>query len=239
MLNPWFDITFQAARLGFEAQSAAALQLMRLVGGTSKTEVRGMVADKIAAPPDVPAAAAPPVVQAAATKVASDGGRRRESVNKVHKKRSRANKRKRSKLLVLGIRGQQKEKHDVDRHAIDCVEFHRFLQFGKQPEGALQIRQTSMRNGDAAAYSCRSEFLPLEKIRTDLINAKTDTDCCFGSQFLQQLAFIDSSNAYQNVVGRQNIRNFHDGSGRRLIESIGQVSSRRADLALSSGARNR
>jgi hypothetical protein len=105
MLNPWFDITFQAARLGFEAQSAAALQLMRLVGGTSKTDVRGMVADKIAAPPDVPAAAAPPVVQAAAappvvqaaaTKVASNGGRRRESVNKVHKKRSRANKRKRS-----------------------------------------------------------------------------------------------------------------------------------------------
>ena len=104
MLNPWFDITFQAARLGFEAQSAAALQLMKLVGGTSKTEVR--VADKIAAPPDVPAgaappvvqtAAAPPVVQAAATKLASDGGRRRESVNKVHKKRSRANKRKRSK----------------------------------------------------------------------------------------------------------------------------------------------
>jgi hypothetical protein len=74
-----------------------------LVGGTSKTEVRGMVADKIAAPPVVQAAAAPPVVQAAAappvvqaaaTKVASDGGRRRESVNKTHKKRSRANKRK-------------------------------------------------------------------------------------------------------------------------------------------------
>jgi hypothetical protein len=42
-----------------------------------------MVADKIAAPPVVQAAAAPPVVQAAATKVASDGGRRRESVNKV------------------------------------------------------------------------------------------------------------------------------------------------------------
>jgi hypothetical protein len=97
MLNPWFDITFQAARLGFEAQSAAALQLMKLVGGTSKTEVRGMVADKIAALPNVPAAAAPPVVQAAATKLASDGRRRRESVNKIHKKRSRANKHKRSK----------------------------------------------------------------------------------------------------------------------------------------------
>jgi hypothetical protein len=90
MLNPWFAITFQAARFGFEAQHAAALQLMRLVGGTSKTEVRGLVADEIAAPPDVPADAAPPVVQVAATKLASDEGGRRESVNKVHKKRSRA-----------------------------------------------------------------------------------------------------------------------------------------------------
>ena len=99
MLNPWFAIPFQAARFGFEAQNAAALQLMRLMGGTSKTEVRGTVADKIAAPPDVPtdpappdvpADAAPPVVRAPATKLASNGGRRRESVNKVHKKRSRA-----------------------------------------------------------------------------------------------------------------------------------------------------
>ena len=126
MLNPWFAIPFQAARFGFEAQNAAALQLMRLTGGTSKTEVRGTVADKIAAPPvvpadaapsdvpadvapsdvpadaappdvpadaappDVPADAAPPVVRAPATKLASNGGRRRESVNKVHKKRSRA-----------------------------------------------------------------------------------------------------------------------------------------------------
>jgi hypothetical protein len=86
MLNPWFAITFHAARLGFEAQNAAALQLMRLVGGTSKTEVRGMVADEITAPP-----------QAVATKVASGSGRGRESVIKVHKKRSRSNKRKRSK----------------------------------------------------------------------------------------------------------------------------------------------
>ena len=90
MLNPWFAIPFQAARFGFEAQNAAALQLMRLMGGTSKTEVRGTVADKIAAPPVVPADAAPPIVQAAATKLALNGGRRRESVNKVHKKRSRA-----------------------------------------------------------------------------------------------------------------------------------------------------
>jgi hypothetical protein len=60
MLNPWFAITFQAARLGLEAQNAVALRLMRLA---SKTEARGMLADKSTAPPNV---------QAAATKVAPD-----------------------------------------------------------------------------------------------------------------------------------------------------------------------
>jgi hypothetical protein len=91
MMNPWFTISYQTARLGFEVQNAAALQFLRLVGGTSKTEVP----DKIAAPADVQADAvqadaAPPDVQVAATKFASDGGTRRESVNNVHKKQSRA-----------------------------------------------------------------------------------------------------------------------------------------------------
>jgi hypothetical protein len=88
MLNPWFAITFHAARLGFEAQNAVAFRLMRLVGDASKADAGGTIADKIAAPPDV---------RAAATKVASDGDRGRESLIKVHKKRSRSNKRKRSK----------------------------------------------------------------------------------------------------------------------------------------------
>jgi hypothetical protein len=88
MLNPWLAITFQAAWLGLEAQNAVALRLMRLVGDTSKTEVRGMITDKTAASPDV---------QTAATKVTPDSGRRHESVSKVHKKRVRANRRRRSK----------------------------------------------------------------------------------------------------------------------------------------------
>jgi hypothetical protein len=80
MMNPWFTISYQTARLGFEVQNAATLQFLRLVGGTSKTEVP----DKIAAPPDVQADAvqvdaAPPDVQVAATKLASDRGTRRES----------------------------------------------------------------------------------------------------------------------------------------------------------------
>jgi hypothetical protein len=59
---------------------------MRLFGDASKTDAGGTIADEITAPP-----------QAVATKVASGGGRGRESVIKVHKKRSRSNKRKRSK----------------------------------------------------------------------------------------------------------------------------------------------
>ncbi len=91
MMNPWFTISYQTARLGFDVQNAAALQFLRLVGGTSKTDVP----DMIAALPDVQADAvqvdaAPPDVQVAATKLASDRGTRREPVNNGHKKRSRA-----------------------------------------------------------------------------------------------------------------------------------------------------
>jgi hypothetical protein len=88
MLNPWLAITFQTMRLGFEAQNAVTLRLMRLVADASKTEARSMVVDKAATPPDA---------QEAATKVASDSDRRREAVTKVHKKRVRANKRRHSK----------------------------------------------------------------------------------------------------------------------------------------------
>jgi hypothetical protein len=73
-------------RLGFEAQNAMTLRLMRLVGDVSKTEVRSTIADTADAPPDA---------QEAATKVASNSDRRR--VTKVNKKRMFANKRRRSK----------------------------------------------------------------------------------------------------------------------------------------------
>jgi hypothetical protein len=73
-------------RLGFEAQNAMTLRLMRLVGDVSKTEVRNTIADTADAPPDA---------QEAATKVASNSDRRR--VTKVNKKRMFANKRRRSK----------------------------------------------------------------------------------------------------------------------------------------------
>lgn len=85
MLNPWLAITFQTMRLGFEAQNAVTLRLMRLVGDVSKTEARSTIADKATAPPDAQEAA-----------IASNSDRRREAVTKVHKKRVPANKRRRS-----------------------------------------------------------------------------------------------------------------------------------------------
>jgi hypothetical protein len=69
MVNPWLAITFQAVRLGLEAQNAMALRLMRLAGDASKTEAHGMIADKIAAAPE----------QAAATKVVPESAKRSTS----------------------------------------------------------------------------------------------------------------------------------------------------------------
>jgi hypothetical protein len=87
MVNPWLAITFQTMRLGFEAQNAVTLRLMRLVGDANKTEARSMIADKAAAPPEA---------QKTAIKVASDSARTRKAATNGHKKRVRANKRRHS-----------------------------------------------------------------------------------------------------------------------------------------------
>ncbi len=91
---PWL-ITFHAARLGLEAHNAMAFRVFSLVGDSfrlmadSKKIDAVEAADGIASPLDDPPA---PI------KAASDGGRRRASVSKAHKKQVRANKRtKRSK----------------------------------------------------------------------------------------------------------------------------------------------
>ena len=81
MLNPWFAITFHAARLGFEAQNAAAFRFLRLVGNASRTEADEIISDTIAPPLDS---------TTAAIKVAPTGRR----ISKVSKKPVRANKRR-------------------------------------------------------------------------------------------------------------------------------------------------
>jgi hypothetical protein len=93
MLNPWFAFSFQAARLGWEAQSVMALRLMRLAGGGSSGQSEGchMVTEKVAALAEA---------QTAAAIVAIKGGNGREVARKVlnvYKKRVRGNKRRLSK----------------------------------------------------------------------------------------------------------------------------------------------
>jgi hypothetical protein len=78
---PWL-VTFHAARLGFEAQNAAAFRFLRLVGNASRTEADEIISDTIAPPLDSPPAA---------IKVAPTG---RRSITKVSKKPVRANKRR-------------------------------------------------------------------------------------------------------------------------------------------------
>ena len=75
---PWLALTFTAARLGFEAQNAAAVQLLRLAGGIPRPgadEIVPVRADT--APAQV--AVAPKMRNATAPKT-------RHAAKKIHKK---------------------------------------------------------------------------------------------------------------------------------------------------------
>jgi hypothetical protein len=90
MLNPWLALTFQAARLTWEAQSVTALRLMKLAGGgaAAQSEPSGMSGEKIDALPEVPA------VAAAAVREGSNGARTGKKVSHTSKKKVGANKRR-------------------------------------------------------------------------------------------------------------------------------------------------
>jgi hypothetical protein len=81
---PWLALTYTAARLGFEAQNAAAVQLLRLAGGIPKTPRRSPVPPADTAPSQV--AVAPKTRQAAAPKT-------RQAAKKIHKKSAAVRKR--------------------------------------------------------------------------------------------------------------------------------------------------
>jgi hypothetical protein len=76
---PWLALTFTAARLGFEAQNAAAVQLLRLAGGIPKTG-----ADEIVPVP--PADTAPAQVWVARETRHAAAPKTRHSAKKIHKK---------------------------------------------------------------------------------------------------------------------------------------------------------
>jgi hypothetical protein len=79
---PWLTLTYTAARLGFEAQNAAAFRLLRLGGGITKTAAEELVPEAI-----VQRADAAPAPVTAAPKNA------RHAVKKIHKKSATVSKR--------------------------------------------------------------------------------------------------------------------------------------------------
>jgi hypothetical protein len=89
----WLAITYNSARLGLEAQNAAALRLLRWVGDASKAG-RG-IAEEIALPVDSPAARAVAPKQHPAAKT-----KRLHAAKKNHK--NSAPVRKRSKRVKRG-----------------------------------------------------------------------------------------------------------------------------------------
>jgi hypothetical protein len=88
--NGWLALSWQAARLGFEAQSVIALRMLRLAGGGARgrAEAQRMVTEKAAAMVEA---------QAAATAAAITGGQGRRIASKavqVYKRRVRQNRRR-------------------------------------------------------------------------------------------------------------------------------------------------
>ena len=78
---PWLALTYTAARLGFEAQNAAAFGLLRLAGGITNRASDEIGPEGIVSPID----AAPEPVRAAPKK--------RHAAKKVHKKSAAFRKR--------------------------------------------------------------------------------------------------------------------------------------------------
>jgi hypothetical protein len=91
---PWLALTYTAARLGLEAQNAAAVQLLRLAGGIPKTG-----ADEIVPVP--PADTAPAKVAVAPKTRDAAAPKTRHAAKKIHKKsapvRNRGKRTKRAK----------------------------------------------------------------------------------------------------------------------------------------------
>jgi hypothetical protein len=95
MLNPWIALTFQAARLTWEAQGAMALRFMKLAdGGTgAQSKTNGMSAEKVAAPTEAQAVAAA-AVAATTVQERCNGAPTGKNVSNTSRKKVRANKRR-------------------------------------------------------------------------------------------------------------------------------------------------
>ena len=90
MLNNWIAFSWEAARLGWEAQSVILLRMMKL-GAPSRVEAHRMVQEKIAAVGEAVTAAASAAASAGSPSTAA------RKVLRVYKKRVRSNKRRLSR----------------------------------------------------------------------------------------------------------------------------------------------
>lgn len=88
--NSWFELSAQAARLGWEAQNVIALRVMRMAAGGDRgqAEAQRMVTEKFAALAEAQA------VGTAAALAGGDGHRVTKKVMGVYKKRVRGNRRR-------------------------------------------------------------------------------------------------------------------------------------------------
>jgi hypothetical protein len=85
----WFAITYNTARLGFEAQNAAALRLLRLAGGLSKAAANEINLEQIK-----PAMEAPPSTTPIAPKRRRHAAKKsRHAAKKIGKKSAPIRKR--------------------------------------------------------------------------------------------------------------------------------------------------
>ena len=91
----WFSFTYNAARLGLEAQNAAAFRLLRFAGGITKSAadeiVPEAIATKTAADEIVPEAIAPPADTGPAPVAVAP--KRRHAATRVHEKSTPVKKR--------------------------------------------------------------------------------------------------------------------------------------------------
>ena len=92
MLNPWLAFSLQVARLAWETQNMMAFRLLRLAGGgaANQSEAHCIGVEKAAALDKGP----PQVQSRFKGGIGRDGAKK---VTRVHKKRTRGNKRKFSK----------------------------------------------------------------------------------------------------------------------------------------------
>jgi hypothetical protein len=99
MPNPFFALSFQAARFGLQMQIVMALRLMRLMGGSASahSEARRSISEEMAALPEAQTAATTYVAMPRHRNGPRPRALASTSRSRIYKKRGHANKRRFSK----------------------------------------------------------------------------------------------------------------------------------------------